>query len=251
MKKTILLPLFFLALPLLAQRESVPTGLVAYVYKSNLEGEADYTGHCTLLFNPLRSLFTYQSAIRPDSTYRSEAYATPVSVRGDSEGFPIFKDHMSRQIASKIICRTHSEHCIVQDTFGTMQWMLQPEHKRFGQYDCKRATGRYRGRDYEAWYALDIPVPSGPFKFGGLPGLILEIHSTDGNVQFLFNGLEISERVGGAIVPPQQGKNLGIRYMDYVRSEITTLENIERQARASGVEISITRMECIEIIHKN
>jgi len=46
-------------------------------------------------------------------------------------------------------------------------------HKRFGQYDCRRAIGKFRGREYEVWYTTDIPIPGGPFKLGGLPGLIL------------------------------------------------------------------------------
>lgn len=44
---------------------------------------------------------------------------------------------------------------------------------------CQRATCQWRGRDYIAWFAPDIPIRRGPWKFGGLPGLIMKIHDVD------------------------------------------------------------------------
>ena len=43
---------------------------------------------------------------------------------------------------------------------------------------CRKATCRFRGRNFVAWYAPDIPHSNGPWKFGGLPGLILKVHDT-------------------------------------------------------------------------
>ena len=41
------------------------------------------------------------------------------------------------------------------------------------------AKVNYAGRTYTAWYAMDIPVHYGPFKFEGLPGLIMKIEDAD------------------------------------------------------------------------
>ena len=46
-------------------------------------------------------------------------------------------------------------------------------------YTCQKATCHFRGRNYVAWFAPDIPVRQGPWKLGGLPGLILKAHDTD------------------------------------------------------------------------
>ena len=43
---------------------------------------------------------------------------------------------------------------------------------------CQKATCHWRGRDYVTWFAPDIPVRRGPWKFGGLPGLILKVYDT-------------------------------------------------------------------------
>ena len=45
--------------------------------------------------------------------------------------------------------------------------------------NCKKATCRYAGRDYEAWFTPDIPVSDGPYKFCGLPGLIVKLQDSE------------------------------------------------------------------------
>ena len=46
-------------------------------------------------------------------------------------------------------------------------------------YTCHRATSKFRGREWEVWYADDIPTSIGPWKLNGLPGLILQAFSGD------------------------------------------------------------------------
>ncbi len=45
-------------------------------------------------------------------------------------------------------------------------------------FNCQKARTSYAGRNYTAWYAPQIPVSEGPYKFNGLPGLILKICDT-------------------------------------------------------------------------
>ncbi len=59
-----------------------------------------------------------------------------------------------------------------------MKWKVQPEHKDILGYDCQRATCEFRGRKWEAWFAASIPASYGPYKFGGLPGLILDLEDS-------------------------------------------------------------------------
>lgn len=51
-------------------------------------------------------------------------------------------------------------------------------------YQCRLATAWYKGRQWFAWYADDIPMDAGPWKLCGLPGLILRAY--DGGRQFVF-----------------------------------------------------------------
>jgi GLPGLI family protein len=64
------------------------------------------------------------------------------------------------------------------------------ETKKIIGYTCKKATCKFRGRDYEAWYATDIPLNTGPWKFNGLPGLILKISDSQKQFDFTCDSIE-------------------------------------------------------------
>jgi len=51
-------------------------------------------------------------------------------------------------------------------------------------YKCKKAVCRFRGRDYVAWFTDKIAVDNGPWKFHGLPGLILKVE--DENKEYIY-----------------------------------------------------------------
>jgi GLPGLI family protein len=58
-------------------------------------------------------------------------------------------------------------------------WTLGTDTTTILGHPCQLAICHWRGRDYEAWFATDIPIRRGPWKFGGLPGLIMKIYDKD------------------------------------------------------------------------
>ena len=69
-------------------------------------------------------------------------------------------------------------NCYYQEPYPLMKWSLCNEKCEILGYDCQKATCLFRGRNYIAWFAPLIPVQHGPWKFGGLPGLILKVSDT-------------------------------------------------------------------------
>ena len=57
-------------------------------------------------------------------------------------------------------------------------------------YTCKKATTHFRGRDYIAWFTTDIPIVAGPWKFNGLPGLVIDIEDTRRQVKLYIEKIE-------------------------------------------------------------
>lgn len=55
-------------------------------------------------------------------------------------------------------------------------WKILPETQKISNYNCKKAICNFRGRNYTAWFTEEIPFPDGPYKFNGLPGLIVKIY---------------------------------------------------------------------------
>ena len=72
----------------------------------------------------------------------------------------------------------------------TFSWLITGRKKIISGYETQLATCLFRGRSYEAWFAPSIPISAGPNLFGGLPGLILELRSVDGDHHFRLDALQ-------------------------------------------------------------
>ena len=71
-----------------------------------------------------------------------------------------------------------------------LQWTMARGDSTVLGYPCHKATTRFRGRDYIAWYTEEIPLSYGPYKFRGLPGLITCIYDKDRDHIFTLQGFE-------------------------------------------------------------
>ena len=63
-----------------------------------------------------------------------------------------------------------------------LKWEILPDIMEIKGYACQKAKLYYGGRKWDAWFTVDIPLTMGPYKFGGLPGLVIKI--TDDQNQF-------------------------------------------------------------------
>ncbi len=73
-------------------------------------------------------------------------------------------------------------------------WKLIKGSDKVCGYDCKKATTTFRGRNYTAWYAPEIAINEGPWKFWGLPGLILKIEDDKQHYVFECVGIEKTQK---------------------------------------------------------
>jgi GLPGLI family protein len=80
----------------------------------------------------------------------------------------------------------------LKDSFYSINWDIGKNKKYILGYECQESTGNYRGRDYIAYFTTVIPIQNGPHTFDNLPGLILEIKSTDGYVNYLATSVKSS-----------------------------------------------------------
>lgn len=79
----------------------------------------------------------------------------------------------------------------VNEVIPIMKWNITyNDEKKIGNYICNKATVNFRGRNYIAWYSLNIPALSGPWKFTGAPGLILEIYDETLTYRWLVKKIE-------------------------------------------------------------
>lgn len=72
-----------------------------------------------------------------------------------------------------------------RDSLFPMSWNLEDEKKKIDSLECYKANTWFKGRKYIAWYCPQIPMPDGPWKLGGLPGLILETYDENKDLYFI------------------------------------------------------------------
>lgn len=82
------------------------------------------------------------------------------------------------------------DHLLYTEPLPAIDWELTDGERTIVGYACRRARCTFRGRSYEAWYAPEIAVSCGPWKFGGLPGLILAIRDDAGVLDLEATGVE-------------------------------------------------------------
>ena len=119
------------------------------------------------------------------------------------------------------------------EPYPLQQWKMGAETQTILGHRCQKATCHWRGRDFVAWFAPDIPVKAGPWKFGGLPGLILKLQDTAG--VYRFEAVQISSRP------------YPIYKYDYPRKGMEDAEDIQRklvQGRRLSQSLRRCRRKC-------
>ena len=69
-----------------------------------------------------------------------------------------------------------------------LDWKILPEKKMIDKFEVQKATTDFGGRSWTAWFSQEFPFQDGPYKFHGLPGLILEMEDATGTHVYKFAG---------------------------------------------------------------
>ncbi len=146
------------------------------------------------------------------------------------KNYPVGKFTMTDKIAT--------DWFLVEELIPEQQWTLTDDTKEILGYQCKSARCRFRGRDYTAYYTEEIPVADGPWKFGGLPGFIMEARDADNHYSFTCVG--INSKAERAITMPEVSYNKTSRvkyYQTKHRYETNPLGYLEA---VSGIKVNVT-----------
>lgn len=82
-----------------------------------------------------------------------------------------------------------------------IDWKISSEKQKIGEWNTQKAETEFGGRKWVAWFTSDIPIQDGPYKFHGLPGLIVKLEDVSKshvfNLQAVKNLTEIPKDVFG------------------------------------------------------
>ena len=71
-----------------------------------------------------------------------------------------------------------------------INWKILPEKAKIGEWNAQKAEADFAGRHWTAWFSAEIPIQDGPYKFHGLPGLIVKIEDKTGSHKLELKGIK-------------------------------------------------------------
>ena len=127
----------------------------------------------------------------------------------------VYKNYPSGKMTVTDAIRNDS--FIYQDTLNAQYWQVIDSTKTILGYECQKAESDFRGRRWTAWFSPDIPVNNGPWKLGGLPGLILEAYDVGKHYYFSIVGIE---SVTQEPIIFSRGSTGKVKFRDVTRREL-------------------------------
>lgn len=67
-------------------------------------------------------------------------------------------------------------------------WTIESQKEKILGYNAQKAVTNFQGRKWIAWFTNEIPIQDGPYRFYGLPGLILKLEDSKGDHTFTMVG---------------------------------------------------------------
>jgi GLPGLI family protein len=189
-----------------------------------------------------RMKHTDPSTIKSIHVFKAESAKDLSSIPGtvgsgsqDGESYQIVKDKQTNKQTILDYVSAIADRFKYTDEPGKLDWKISGEIDTVLSYTCQKASLHFRGRDYIAWFSTDIPVSDGPWKFNGLPGLILKIEDTEGLFRFKLVGLE-------------QLPTPSLILLDDSRAIVCTREEFEKQRKKQGAGMQINLTAGVMII---
>lgn len=152
-----------------------------------------------------------------------ENMTNPVSMRMDEYNkmtdfkYKIFKNYQENELilAEKVF---QYELKYKQD-LKQIDWEIQPENKEILGFSVQKAKGSFAGRNYVAWFAPQLPFLDGPYKFNGLPGLILEISDLKNHYHFSLTAFQELANPVDKLLNLDNYKTISQQELDQVRDD--------------------------------
>lgn len=128
-----------------------------------------------------------------------------------------------------------------EETPEVWNWEISLDTKNILGYECIEATTNYHGRKWTVWFSPEIPVQNGPWKFDGLPGLILEATSDDALYSFVATGIQQTEKLIGTVFLADEYEKT-IR-KDFLKDKRNFLDNTLSRLNAQLGGVNVVKVE--------
>ena len=243
--------------------------LIALIITSSLSAQS--FEHHYINLEPAKHIATYSLKYQPDSTNPSNIRnATLLLFLGDSISMFMSRlfymsDTLTRKITSPEQMQaylldanrpmssiqysiyknypkgklTFTQH-IPSDTFkyeeslDVFNWNLAGVFDTVCGFKVQKASCSFGGRDWIAWFTTELPFNDGPYKFNGLPGLILKVADTRN--QYVFELISINKPEKPLMIDILDKTYVITTKQGYFRAEDSFREDIINRAKDAGMD---------------
>ncbi len=211
-----------------------------YEYKMKPDKKMDslVTDYMNLDSDGKKSYFYNAAKYERDSAYQSTKN-TAVLYDGkkydQNLGYIIEKEYAKKNLKFYDKYKT-ANLLIIEDE--SQNWNIEKEFSKINNIDCQKATANYKGRIWEAWFSKEYPINDGPYKFRGLPGLIVSLKDSEGD--HTFNLIQIKKIKTIFASVPKSNKEMS--WKDYRKTLMTYSPSLADDIETMNVDKSVGAM---------
>lgn len=190
-------------------------------------------------------------------------YGSPTSLNHPFKGYTWSEYQVVKNLPNAgYMYFTHGRISTRDKINGLFEWQFLEGDTVISDYPCKKAKADFRGRTWTVWYTPLLPYSDGPWKFCGLPGLVLEAYETEGKLAFHCKDIEKGTGYGIVLVKQnaspmlRKGSDLLDVYSRERAHELMMLEKYDPAAflmKMTGGSISASGMRTTGVgeVYKN
>ena len=97
-----------------------------------------------------------------------------------------------------------------------LKWNITNEKEKIEIYNTQKATTDFGGRIWTAWFTSEIPIQDGPYKFSGLPGLIIKLDDSQNDYSCIL------------VANKKLNQDLNLNKLNYMESQIGETKKIPK-----------------------
>ncbi len=118
---------------------------------------------------------------------------------------------------------------LVFDTLNNFNWKISNEKKKINNEICTKAETDFRGRRYIAWFKKDNLTKVGPWKFGGLPGIIFQVSDNENIYSYTLENIEYVDQFSVELkIPDAYAKDERISHSTFISKWKANKSDLEK-----------------------
>ena len=172
-----------------------------------------------LTFNDSVSLFIFNRNDLVNKESSKEQNSNGISIKvelSDSTGSFIYRNFKNEKVCFRNVKSKFLNGTYVNDNWKKINWIIAQDTMTIGNFKCKKAIGDFRGRKYTVWFTEEIPLPYGPWKLYGLPGVIIEAYDDKNEFNAYVKTISIDKIKNKINIPLPEKNDVVLNYKEYL-----------------------------------